>query len=295
MGNEKELQERIQRLEEELARKDQDLKIYRQELAGANKQLEQLIVQVHDQLQQAHAIQKYLVPTEFPNIQGFDFSTKFKPSSVSGGDYFDIFEHHDKMRFGIFLSSASGYGMSALFLSVLMKMTFEIEDRKSRDPTQVMKEIIAELKTQSKESDQSAVFYGVFDRRKFQLTYSNVGQPLCIYHQASTNKIELLEGSPTPFSLENAKLEQSLQNRVVDLEPKDKLIFCSSGFLNLKNVDEETWGLEEILSIVKKNINSDVHALRNEIFYQASQFSSEQTKDLTALVIEVKDRIIKLA
>lgn len=295
MGNEKELQDRIQQLEEELARKDQDLKIYRQELAGANEQLEQLIVQVHDQLQQAHAIQKYLVPTEFPNIQGFDFSTKFKPSSVSGGDYFDIFEHHDKMRFGLFLSSASGYGMSALFLSVLMKMTFEIEDRKSRDPTQVMKEIIAELKIQSKQTDQSAVFYGVFDRRTFQLTYSNVGQPLCIYHQASTNKIELLEGSPTPFSHENAKLEQSLENRVVDLEPKDKLIFCSSGFLSLKNVDEETWGLEEILSVVKKNINSDVHALRNEIFYQASQFSNEQTKDLTALVVEVKDRIIKLA
>ena len=137
MGNEKELQEKVRHLESELGRKDQDLKIYRQELVGANKQLEQLILQVHDQLQQAHQMQKYLVPTEFPNIQGFDFSTKFKSSALSGGDYFDIFEHHDKMRFGIFLSSASGYGMSSLFLSVLMKMTFATEDRQSRDPSQV--------------------------------------------------------------------------------------------------------------------------------------------------------------
>ncbi|MEM7646417.1 MAG: hypothetical protein AAF203_05870, partial [Pseudomonadota bacterium] len=120
MGRQEELELRIRELEAELKKKDQDLGIYRQELGQANAALEQLIVKVNDQLQQSHRIQKFLVPTEFPNIQGFEFSTKFSSSAVAGGDYFDIFEHFDKMRFGLFLSSASGYGMSALFLSVLM-------------------------------------------------------------------------------------------------------------------------------------------------------------------------------
>lgn len=295
VSNEDELVKKIQRLETELDQKDKDLKIYRTELSHANVQLEKLIIQVNDQLRQSHKIQKYLIPTEFPNIQGFDFSTKFSSSSVSGGDYFDIFEHYDKMRFGIFLSSASGYGMSALFLSVLMKMTYEIEDQQSKDPGQVMTGILGELRAQSKPEDQASVFYGVFDRRKFQLTYCNVGQPLAVYYQASTNRIELLKSNGAPFSPSMLDAELDLENKSVELNPHDKLIFCSSGFLALTNENGDSWGIDEILSVIKRNIKMDVHGLRNEIFFQASKFSKEQPKDLTVIVTEVKERIIKLA
>jgi sigma-B regulation protein RsbU (phosphoserine phosphatase) len=293
--SEQELKKKIQQLEMELAQKDQDLKIYKKELSEANVELEKLIVRVNDQLQQSLKIQKFLVPTEFPNIQGFEFSTKFSSSSVSGGDYFDIFEHYDKMRFGLFLSSASGYGMSALFLSVLMKMTYQIEDSKNYDPTKVMTEIVEELESQAGDKDQAAIFYGVFDRRKFELTYCNVGQPLAIYYQAETGRLELLQGPAEPFSKEKQNLSRSLENRSIELNPKDKLIFCSLGFLELVNDQGDLWGIDEILSIVKLNVNKDVHGLRNEIFYQASKFSSQQPRDLTVIVTEVKDRIMKLA
>lgn len=294
MSNENDLKKKIEQLEAELSKKDQDLRIYKKELSQANVELERLIVKVNDQLQQSLKIQKFLVPTEFPNIQGFDFSTKFSSSSLSGGDYFDIFEHYDKMRFGLFLSSASGYGMSALFLSVLMKLTFQIEDSKNNDPVTVMKEIFQELEDQGKKGDHAAIFYGVFDRRKFQMTYCNVGQPLAIHYQADTGRIELLSGGG-PYTIGEAGSESLLTNQVVDLNPRDKLIFCSSGFLSLQNENGDSWGIDEILSVVKLNVGKEVHDLRNEIFYQASKFSRQQPKDLTVIVTEVKDRIMKLA
>lgn len=293
--SEEELKKKIQQLEDDLEKKDQDLRIYKKELSEANTQLEGLIVQVNDQLRQSLEIQKFLVPTEFPNIQGFEFSTKFSSSSVSGGDYFDIFEHYDKMRFGLFLSSASGYGMSSLFLSVLMKLTYQIEDSKNFDPTTVMQDIVQELEAQANEQDQAAIFYGVFDRRKFQMTYCNVAQPLAIHYQEATGRIDLLAATEEAFSKASQNLGQKLTNGVVDLNPKDKLIFCSSGFLSLTNEDGDSWGIDEILSIIKRHIKKDVHDLRNEIFYQASKFSREQPRDLTVIVTEVKDRIMKLA
>lgn len=294
MSDSNDKQQQIDDLKAEIAKKDQDLRIYKSELSQANTQLERLIVEVNDQLQQALKIQKFLIPTEFPNIPGFDFSTKFSSSSVSGGDYFDIFEHFDKMRFGMFLSSASGYGMSALFLSVLMKLGYEIEDKKSKDPRAVMIDIFNEMISQSRPEDQSALFYGVFDRRKFQLTYCNVGQPLVVLYRASDKKLELLAGSEEAFKTSHTLESYGLENRVVDLNPNDKLILCSSGFLALKN-SGGTWGIDEILSVIKQGVGKGVHELRNEIFYQASKFSKEQPKDLTVIVAEVKERIMKLA
>ena len=94
------LQSRISELEAELADRERDLTVFREELARANSQLERFIKQISQELKMASLIQKALVPTEFPNIPGFEFSTKFVPSVISGGDYFDIFEHEDKFRFG---------------------------------------------------------------------------------------------------------------------------------------------------------------------------------------------------
>ena len=266
VASEEDLKKKIQHLESELDKKDQDLRIYKKELSDANVELEKLIVRVNDQLQQTLKIQKFLVPTEFPNIQGFEFSTKFSSSSVSGGDYFDIFEHFDKMRFGLFLSSASGYGMSALFLSVLMKLTYQIEDSKNFDPLTVMEEILHELAQQSKSEDQASIFYGVFDRRKYQMTYCNVGQPLAVHYQASSGRIDLLKGQVEPFVAGGSIAGTSMSNQVVDLDPRDKLIFCSAGFLSLRNQDGDSWGMDEILSVIKQNVKKEVHDLRNEIF-----------------------------
>lgn len=295
MAKDEDLVRKIQDLEAELRRKDLDLKIYKKELTEANTELERLIIQVNDQLQQSLKIQKFLVPTEFPNIPGFEFSTKFSSSAMSGGDYFDIFEHNDKMRFGLFLSSASGYGMSALFLSVLMKMTYEIEELRSRDPGLVMGEILQELRTQSQPKDQAAVFYGVFDRRKFQMTYCNIGQHLAIHYKAADKRLELLQSSTKSFNVQANPSDYDLSNKVVDLNPNDKLIFCSSGFLALQNEAGRYWGIDEVLSVVNQNAKKEVHELRNEIFYQALKFGKTQPRDLTVIVTEVKERVIKLA
>src|SRR5580698_8296333 len=87
---------RIGELEEEVRERQADLKRFREELGKANQRLETLIEQLHQEVKLAHVIQKILVPTEFPHISGFEFSTKFFPSHISGGDYFDIFEHQDR-------------------------------------------------------------------------------------------------------------------------------------------------------------------------------------------------------
>ena len=129
---------KIAQLEREVKDREADLARFRDELIKANRRLEQMIEAFNHELKIAHAIQRTIVPTEFPNIPGFEFSTKFMPSSKSGGDYFDFFEHQDKFRFGVVLSSSSAYGMSALLLSVLLKMTGKLEARKGVEPHQVV-------------------------------------------------------------------------------------------------------------------------------------------------------------
>ncbi|HWU42214.1 MAG TPA: hypothetical protein VN132_02210, partial [Bdellovibrio sp.] len=167
--------ERISELEHELAVKEAELHRYRLELSKANAVLEKMIAQINQELKMAQALQKFLSPTELPNIQGFEFSTKFLAGSRSGGDYFDIFEHEDKLKFGILISSATGYTLSSLLLSVIIKISSQIEARRGLEAHKVVALLAKEVVPHIQNQDRASLFYGVVDRRTYELQYCSVG------------------------------------------------------------------------------------------------------------------------
>ena len=285
---------RIRDLEAELADRERDLALFREELAKANSQLERFIKQISQELRLAGLIQKVLVPTEFPNIPGFEFSTKFSPSPISGGDYFDIFEHEDKFRFGIVMATSSGYGMSSLFLSILLKMTGQLEARRGAAPEKMLELMARELVPHIQPGDQASVFYGVVDRRSFEFHYTSAGPSTVVLFSYGANKAQRLELDSEPFS---ANFAGVLKSQSLSLNPRDRMIFCSDGVLRAQNPRGELFGEERLYKAILGAPRLGVHELRNEIFYQVEKFAQgrDLPQDMTVIVTEVKDRVIKLA
>lgn len=295
MADEKALLQRIEELEEQLLAKSREAQRYREELVRANHALEKLISELSQELKWIAVIQKALSPTQLPNIPGFEFSSKFIAGLQHGGDYFDIFEHDDRLRFGILLSCASGYSTSALFLSVLLKISGRLEARKGISAQQALESLAAEMRpNMAQEKDEAQIFYGVVDRRTFEFRYSTYGEIAAIWQPQGTEKIVRLEPGASALTRDNftKPLEQTIQ-----LGPKDRLILCSRGVLMAQNAKGEAFGLERLHETVGRVPRANVHDVRNEILFRVEQFGekNEPTRDLTVVVIEVNDRVIKLA
>jgi sigma-B regulation protein RsbU (phosphoserine phosphatase) len=75
------------------------------------------------------------------------------------------------------------------------------------------------------------------------------------------------------------------------------LILCTEGLLEAQNSNKESFGKEGVQQAVLHAPRLGVHELRNEILFKMEQFvgSTEAARDITILVTEVKDRVIKLA
>lgn len=290
----KELNERIRELELEVHEREKDISVFRSELSRANKKLEGLIAQLNQELRVVYSIQKHLVPTEIPNIPGFEFSSKFIPSHIRGGDYFDIFEHEDRSKFGIIIASCSGHVMSALLLSVLLKITGQMEARRGADPHVIMKKIATELKPEIGDEDTADIFYGVFDRRSFALNYCRVGSVTGIMQDYSTKELKILKAS-TPSLTKDADLK--LETHSEPLNPRDRLIFCTRGITEARNMEGQEFGQERLFRSILEGSPKGVHELRMQILYHVNRFTSgqEPPRDMTVVVSEVKDRVIKLA
>lgn len=289
------LEKKINELQKELVLKEQDLLRYKTELTKANKALDKIIVQVNQELKVAALIQRALVPTEYPQIQGVEFSTKFIPGEKKGGDYFDIFEHDDHLKFGILVSCSSGYTMSALFLSVLLKLAGQMEARRGAEPHIVLEKMIAELLPQMQpDKDKASLFYGVIDRRTFEMKYCQIGHNVVLAMDGETGKMMALKSEFSPVA---KGYKQALSCRSVLLNPRDQLIIVSEGVVRTTNPSGEPFGIDRLSEAVLNAPKSGVHEMRSEILYQLEKFAEtkEFPEDVTVVVTEVKERVLKLA
>lgn len=296
MANDRaDLIEKISELEHELAVKEAELHRYRLELGKVNKALEAMIGQMSQELKLAQAMQKIITPVELPNIQGFEFSTKFNPGTRSGGDYFDVFEHEDKLKFGILISSASGYSLSSILLSIIIKISSQIEARRGLGAAEVVTSLLSEVVPLITTEDTASIFYGIVDRRNFELQYCSVGNISGFIQLYGQEELLKLDSHASAASRNSQGI--SLQGTTVSLNPRDRLILGTEGFVNAENSKAVRWGEQGLRKAIMKAPKLGVHDLRNEIIYSVEQYSQkiDPVRDQTLIIAEVKDRVIKLA
>ncbi len=267
---------------------------YERLLKQANDKLLQLATEIASDLDWALKLQKKLVPTEIPAIKGFEFSSKFIPGSRFGGDYFDIFEHEDRWKFGVFISSCSGYTVSSALMGLLIKFSTQVEAKRGMQPDEFVTLLATELVSSFKEKDRASLFYGMVDRKNLNLHYCSAGM-ISVYRQAKgRDAIDFIDPVAAEFSLD---FKTVLTTRTVSLEPGDRIVICTPGLFSSRDSNEKSWGAENLIDAWRSASKKGVHELRNEIFYRQQSFSnsSEPLRDQSLIVIEVQDRIIKLA
>lgn len=278
------LKYKIQQLQKKLDNSQKNLKVYKDEVRNLNVQLKTLIQNIESQLAIAARIQKYLIPTEILQISGFDFSTKYITGSVSGGDYFDIFRLKDKQRFAVIVASSSGHAMAALFLSVLIQLSSQMEAKKGVSPSKILKSLGEKLSVTAQDGQISNVFLLIINRRNLEMTYCSAGDIMAWFQPHQSESIQSLLATSSSLGSANHK---EITEVKISLNAKDRIVIATPGLVSaMKNKDQSVKDL-----LVKMKAKQS-HDLRNEIIYQAQK--SNNQRDMTVLVIDVKDRILKL-
>ncbi len=273
---------------------EQQVQNYERLLRQANDKLLQLASDLASDLDWALKLQKKLVPTEIPAIKGFEFSSKFTPGTRFGGDYFDIFEHDDRWKFGLFISSCSGYTVSSALMGLLIKFSTQVEAKKGLQPHELLSQLAQDLTPGFKEGDRASLFYAVVDRKTLDLHYCSAGMISVYRQEAGQEAIDFLE--PVTAELTTG-FKSQFSTRTVSLHPGDRLVICTPGLLSPGQTRENAWGAENLIDAWRSASKKGVHELRNEILYKQQLFyhSQDPVRDQSLIVMEVQDRIIKLA
>ena len=87
------------------------------------------------------------------------------------------------------------------------------------------------------------------------------------------------------------------QSGSLSLNPRDRVVLCTRGVIEARNADGESYGMERVTRSFLSGPKRGVHELRNHILFEVQKFSggAEPIRDQTLIVLEVKDKVIKLA
>ena len=194
------------------------------------------------------------------------------------------------------ISSCVSHILSSLLFSSRLRLMSQMND-KNLSPADVLQALVKEISGQYKMSDiplNIDIFYAVMNRRTYRLSYCSAGKIYAFSYRSSTKQVQQLEPAVPDFNVNHLK---ELSNQKMSFNPRDRLILCSPGIVSAVNKKGEIYGIERLKKVIQTKIEPGPHSLRNEILYAVQSFTKNKKapRDKSIVVMEIKDRILKLA
>lgn len=240
------------------------------------------------ELETARQIQERLLPHVMPAVPGFDVSGVSLPSHEVGGDYFDFLDL-DSGHLGVAIADVAGKGIPAALLMANLQASLRAQ---SLDPETVS---VAAARLNSilvKNTDERmfvTFFYGILDRMKATLTYTNAGHnpPLLLHPDGRLER--LTEGG----LLLGFLADQSYLQGTTALEPGDVLLLFTDGVTEAVNPQAESreqkyFGEERLIETLRTNAGRSVAEIQAAVLAAVSEHTrrSPQSDDITLVVIK---------
>src|SRR2546423_11477041 len=123
--------------------------------AGEKKRLD------HD-LEIARDIQRILLPSEAPALQGFDISGVNVPARQVSGDYFDYIKVDDQ-RLGVAIADVSGKGVPASLIMAICRSVLRSQSANNPSPADVLRKVNPQLDPDIKADMFISMAYVILD------------------------------------------------------------------------------------------------------------------------------------
>ncbi len=194
------------------------------------------------ELEIAQDLQQGLLPTVVDTGAALDVACFFEPSTVIGGDYYDILRLPDERpRIAIVNADVSGHGLPAGLRMAMLKSALDILVRERKDLEEILAALDHTVRTSGDRRSFVTAVLCVLDLQLGTVEITNAGAPpTYLLRQGEVEEI-VLAGSPL------GALGNDYEHRSVRLERGDVLVWLSDGLIEATNDDDDAFGYDGIL------------------------------------------------
>lgn len=253
-----------------------------------------LVAQEHLQkeMQVAQEIQKTLLPTDFPDLEGYEISSLYQAAKEVGGDYYDFVEV-DKDTLGIVVADVSGKGVPGSLVMTMIRTALRTEARGMYNAAEVLARVNDFVVNDMKKGMFVTIFYVIIDSKRRRLNYASAGHNPMILYRPSAKKTYYLNPKGFPIGIQLAETDlfrNSIESDTIQLAEDDILILYTDGITEAMNGNRNLFGEERFLKVIREHGSLRVKPFVEKLQLEIESFTegAVQYDDITLVSIKEK-------
>jgi len=245
---------------------------------------------MQNSLEVARAIQQRLLPKEAPHAKNFDLAGLCKYSDETGGDYYDFvsFDEIEPGKISVILGDVTGHGIGAALLMASARSMLRNNIRHyAYDLSRILQEFNNELVQDTDPDKFITLFYGLLDDKKKTISWALGGHDPAIWFQNESGETKELSSAGVPLGFVPDMTFD--QEGPADLKSGDIIVVGTDGIWEAENADEEMFGKERMVEVIRKNIEKTSIEICQAVVDAVLEYTTPQPQDddITILVVKV--------
>ena len=240
----------------------------------------------HD-LEIARDIQRILLPSEAPAINGFQISGINVPARQVSGDYFDYI-HVDQERLGVAIADVSGKGVPASLIMAICRSVLRAEAARNPSPADVLRKVNRQLYPDIKEDMFISMAYLVLDHQHDGVTLARAGHDAPLWYQRQSQTVTPVKSPGMVVGIDSGSVFDRLTvDFAVPLERNDCLVLYTDGVTETLNSEGDEYGVDRMMQSVRASANDGAQAIVKRIIEDVREFTGSvpQNDDITVIAI----------
>src|SRR6266850_6073039 len=236
----------------------------------------------HD-LEIARDIQRILLPSEAPAINGFQISGLNAPARQVSGDYFDYIQV-DQERLGVVIADVSGKGVPASLIMAICRSVLRAEARLGLSPAEVLRKVNRQLYPDIKEDMFISMAYVILDHKNNHVTLSRGGHDAPLLYRAATGDVEVLKPPGMALGIDSGDVFDRITGDLsVPLERDDCLVLYTDGVTEALDADGNEFGPERMIRSLRASANEGAQGVISRLTDDVRNFAAghPQNDDIT--------------
>jgi sigma-B regulation protein RsbU (phosphoserine phosphatase) len=241
------------------------------------------------ELQMARRVQNSLLPSEIPQVPGWDFAVRWQPAREVGGDYYDfipvIRSRSLSSKLGLVIADVTDKGMPAALFMAFTRSIIRASMSRADYPVASLTQANELICADSNQGLFITLFYAQLDLPTGEVTYVNAGHNPAILCQVNEGAphLTLLPATGMPLGVEP---DQTFEQNTLTLHAQEFIVMYTDGVTDALNESGQDFGLERLQAVIETNAKTSASALIDAIIEAVNQFAGIITPfdDLTILV-----------
>src|SRR6266498_1723301 len=206
----------------------------------------------HD-LEIARDIQRILLPSEAPAINGFQISGLNAPARQVSGDYFDYIQV-DEERLGVAIADVSGKGVPASLIMAICRSVLRAEAARNPSPADVLRKVNRQLYPDIKEDMFISMAYLILNHQSDGdgVTLARAGHDAPLLYKRQSQTVTPVKSPGMVVGIDSGSVFDRLTaDFAVPLEREDCLVLYTDGVAEALNTEGDEFGFERMAQSVR--------------------------------------------